>query len=151
MLGTGSDRGLLVDLGEDLRVADEEVLVVADLDRVAAPAGEEDLVARLDRGGDELAVLVGGAGAGGDDAGFGKRGGGNGGREEDAGRGLGLGLEALDQDAVQERDDRLDGADGGLGSLLRASMAFRESEYGEGKLGGQSTSSRLYRVEGRRG
>lgn len=112
------EKSLLGDLGEDLRVTDEEVLVVSDLDGVTAPAGEEDLVAGLDRGGDDLAVLVGGTGAGSDDASLGKRGGSGGGREEETGGGLGLGLEALNEDAIEQRNDRLDGADGGLSSLL---------------------------------
>lgn len=99
---------LLGDLGENLSVADEEVLVFANLDRVAAPAGQEDLVAGLDRGGDHLAVLVGSAGASGNDAGLRKRGGGGRGGEEETRRGLGLGLESLYQDAVEQRHDRLD-------------------------------------------
>ena len=118
---------LLVDLGKDLRVTDEEVLVVADLDRVAAPRGEENFVAVLDRGGDDLAVLVGGAGAGGDDASLGQRRRGGGGGKEDTGAGLGLRLEALDEDAVEERDDRLDRADGGLSGLLQVNDGSRSS------------------------
>lgn len=108
---------LLGDLGEDLRVTNEEVLVVADLDRVATPAGEEDLVAVLDGSGDNIAVLVGGTGAGGDDASFRKGGGSSGGGDEETGGGLGLGLESLDQNAVEKGDDRLDRANGGLSGL----------------------------------
>ena len=109
---------LLVDLGKDLRVADEEVLVLPDLDRVAAPAGKKNLVAGLDRGGDDLAILVGSTGPGSNDASLGKRRGSNGRWKEDTSGGLGLGLEALDEDAVEERDDRLDRADGGLSGLM---------------------------------
>lgn len=108
---------LLGDLGEDLRIADKQVLVVTDLDRVAAPAGKQHLVARLDRSRHHLAVLVGSTGASGDDARFGKRRRGGGGRQEETRGGLGLGLEALHQDAVEQRHDRLDRSDGGLSGL----------------------------------
>lgn len=110
---------LLVDLGEDLRVTNEKVFVFTDLDRVTTPAGKKNLVTGLDRGGDDFAVLVGSTGASSDDASFGKGRGSGGGRKEDTSGGLGLGLEALDEDAVEERDDRLDRADGGLSSLFR--------------------------------
>ena len=116
----------LVDLGEDLRVADEQVLVVADLDRVAAPAGKQNLVAGLHRGGDDLAVLVGGTGASGDDGSLRKRRGGDRGGKEETGRGLGLGLEALNENAVKERDDRLDRTDGGLSGLFRVECKARD-------------------------
>lgn len=105
---------LLVDLGKDFRVADEQVLVLADLDRVAAPAGQQNLVAGLDRGGDDLAILVGSTGTGGDNASFGERRRGSRGGKEETRRGLGLGLEALHQNAVEKRHDRLDRSDGRL-------------------------------------
>ena len=44
-----------------------ETNILADFDRVPAPAGEEDAVAGLDDGGDDLPVLVGRARADGDD------------------------------------------------------------------------------------
>lgn len=119
---------LLGDLGEDLRVTDEQVLVLADLDRVAAPAGKEHLVTGLDRSGDHLAVLVGSTGASSNDAGFGKGRRGSRRGNEETGRGLGLGLEALDEDSVEERDDRLDRADGGLSGLLRRQVVGTSRE-----------------------
>lgn len=108
---------LLVDLGKNFGVADEEVLFLANLDRVTAPAGKEDLITTLDRGGDNLAVLVGSAWTSGDNACFRKRRRGSGGGNKEAGGGLGLGLESLYENAVEERDDRLDGSDCGLSSL----------------------------------
>ena len=86
---------LLLDLGEDLRVAEEEVLLhrhkihssalpslirknaqthlVTELDRVAAPAREEYAVARLHLRRDDLARLVGRTGARRDDGRLGER------------------------------------------------------------------------------
>jgi len=108
---------LFVDLGKDLGIADEEVLFLADLDRVTAPAGKKNLVTALDRGGDDLAVLVGSTWTSGDDASFRKRRRGGGRGNEKTRRGLGLGLESLNENAVEERDDRLDGSDCGLSGL----------------------------------
>lgn len=118
---------LLGDLGQDLGIADEQVFVLADLDRVTSPARQEDLVTGLDRGRDDLAVLIGGTGASGDDASLGKRGGSGGRGDEETGRGLCLGLEALYENAVEEGDDRLDGADGGLGSLFAVKHSDEEN------------------------
>ena len=75
--------------------------------------GDQDLVAGLDADGNALALLVVGAGADGEHLGLvelldGAVG------EEDAGCGLGLGLDALDEDAVEERRDAADGLDCGL-------------------------------------
>lgn len=49
---------LLVDLCEDLRVLEEVVLFVSDLDRRAAPSREEDAVTGLDGNGGDLTVLL---------------------------------------------------------------------------------------------
>lgn len=158
----GSSRlSLLVDLGQDLGISDEEVLlevqgkksemsvahlkvlrtrittsrqsmkthILADLDAVAAPARKEDLVSDLDARRNDLAILIGDTGAGSDDAGLGKRRlCGSRGQEETRSR-LGLGLEALNQDAVEEGHDRLDAADCRLlwqrGSPMVSSLFFR--------------------------
>jgi len=92
--------------------------------------GDQDPVAGLHAHGQPLALLVQGAGADGEDLGLvelldARLG------QEDAGRGLGLGLDALDQDAVQERHERLDGSDGG-GLFLQeerrsANMSLRQA------------------------
>ena len=95
-----------------LAVAEEVVLVLADLDGGAAELGDEDAVASADAHGDALAVAGEGAGADGKhlgliqllDAGLG---------QEDAAGGLGLGLDPLHQHPVQQRHQRLDRADGG--------------------------------------
>ena len=78
--------------------------------------GDQDAVALLDAHGQAVALLVKGAGADGKDlglvelldAGLG---------QEDAAGSPGLSLDALDQDAVEERGEGADGAD--RGSLLR--------------------------------
>ena len=74
--------------------------------------GDQDTVTGANAHGDTLALAAKGAGADGEDlglvelldAGLG---------QEDAAGGLGLGLDALHQHPVQERDQRLDRADGG--------------------------------------
>lgn len=78
--------------------------------------GNQDLVASGTAHGETLAVLVEGTGANSEDLGLvellntal---------REEDTGGGLGLGLDALDQDAVQEGGKSLDVTDGRLLAL----------------------------------
>lgn len=73
---------------------------------------DKDAVASVDTHGETLAVLVEGTGANGENLGLVEvLNGGLG--EEDAGGSLGLGLDALDEDAVKEGDEGLDGADGG--------------------------------------
>lgn len=77
--------------------------------------GDEDLVTGIDTHGDALAVAVKETGANSEDLGLvllldGSLG------EEDTGGSLGLGLDALDQDAVQEGSERLDVAEDRLES-----------------------------------
>jgi hypothetical protein len=88
-------------------VPEQSELLLADLDGAAAELGDEDLVAGLDAQRYPLAVLVVEAGADGEDFALvelldGAVG------EEDAGGGLGLGLHALHQDAVEKRCEGLD-------------------------------------------
>lgn len=90
-----------------LGVPEQCVLLLADLDGTAAELRNEDLVAGLDAHGHALAVLVGETGANGEDlalvelldSAVG---------EEDARGSLGLGLDALHQNAVKERCEGLD-------------------------------------------
>jgi hypothetical protein len=96
-----------------LVVPEQSELLFADLDGAAAELGDKDLVAGLDAQRYPLAVLVVEAGADGEylalvellDGAVG---------EEDAGGGLGLGLHALHQDAVEERCEGLDVLEHGL-------------------------------------
>ena len=87
-----------------LVVPEKAQLLFADLDGASAELRDQDLVARLYAGGDALSSedlglvqLL--------DSGLG---------QEDAGCGLGFGLDALDEDAVEERRDAADGLDCGL-------------------------------------
>lgn len=98
-----------------LVIAEERVLVLADLDGRTTELGNQDLVTGLDGRGDALAITVEGAGADSEDLSLvelldGRLG------EEDATGGLGLGLDALDKDAVEQGSESLDGlgGDGGL-------------------------------------
>ena len=101
-----------------LVVPEQCVLLLADLDGAAAELGNQDLVAGLDAERNALAVLVVEAGADGEDLALvelldGAVG------EEDAGGGLGLGLHALHEDAVEERCKGLDVLEEGLvGSIV---------------------------------
>src|ERR687892_138212 len=61
-------RAVADDLRQDVRLAQDQVLVGADLDLGAAVLGEDDLVTLLQVHLDELAVLVARAGAHGEDA-----------------------------------------------------------------------------------
>lgn len=94
-------------------VPEQSVLILADLDGATAELGDQDLVASGNAHGYPLAVLVLEAGADGEDLALvelldGAVG------EEDAGGGLGLGLHALHQDAVEERGEGLDVLEHGL-------------------------------------
>lgn len=84
---------------------------------MGAYLGNQHAIARRDTHGDALAVLVEGARADGQHLGLvellDRRLG-----QEDAAGGLGLGLDALDQHAVEQRDERLNRAEGG-GLILR--------------------------------
>lgn len=113
--------------GHSLAVAEELVLLLAGLDGRAAELGDEDAVTDGDAHGQSVALLVKGAGADGEDlglvellnAGLG---------EEDAAGGLGLGLDALDEDTVQEGSEGSDGLDGG-GLQQSMLVSVRPSEY----------------------
>lgn len=96
-----------------LVVPEQSELLLADLDGAATELGNQDLVAGLDAERDPLAILVVETGADGEDLALvelldGAIG------EEDAGGGLGLGLHALHEDAVEEGSERLDVLEEGL-------------------------------------
>lgn len=98
-------------------IAEKRILILANLDRRATKLGNQDLVARLDRRSNALSIAVKGTGANSQNLGLVEfLDGGLG--EEDAAGGLGLGLDALDEDAVEEGCEGLDGlgGDGGLGN-----------------------------------
>ena len=100
-----------------LVVPEKAQLLFADLDGASAELRDQDLVARLYAGGDALSIFVEHAGANGEDlglvqlldSGLG---------QEDAGCGLGLGLETLHQDAVEEGCEGADGLEGRLSVVL---------------------------------
>ena len=97
-------------------ISEERVLVLTDLDGRATELRDQDLVTGLDRRGNALSISVESARADGQhlglvqllDGGFG---------EEDTAGGLGLSLDALDQNAVEKGGEGLDGL-GGDGRLL---------------------------------
>lgn len=94
-------------------VPEQTVFLLADLDGAAAELGNQDLVAGLHADGNAVARLVECARADGEHLGLiqlldGSLG------EEDAGCGLGLGLEALDKNAVEEGREGADGLEGRL-------------------------------------
>ena len=101
-------------LGYDLLMVPEQaVLLVTDLDRATTKLGNEDLVAGLHADSNAVARLVECAGADGENLGLvqlldGCLG------QEDAGCGLGLGLDALHEDTVEERRKGADGLEGRL-------------------------------------
>jgi hypothetical protein len=121
-------RRLLVDLGQELVVAEQRVFFIADLDGAASELqgvshrplsciistsscstylGNQDLIAGLHAWRHTLALLVECAGAHGEHFGFvelldGRF------RQEDAGCGFGFGLDALHENAVKERGDGAD-------------------------------------------
>jgi len=108
---TGAAIRLLVDLSKKLVVPEQAVLLLADLDGAAAELGNQDLVTGLDADGNAVAGLVERARADGEDLGLVQLlDGGLG--QEDAACGLGLGLEALDEHAVEERGEGADGLEG---------------------------------------
>jgi hypothetical protein len=106
-----------LDKGQNsLVIAEKRVLVLANLNGRATKLGDQNLVAGLDGRSDALAIAVEATGTDGQDLGLvelldGRLG------QEDATGGLGLGLDALDQDAVEQRSKGLDGL-GGNGRLL---------------------------------
>ena len=99
-------------------IAEKRILILTDLDGRTTKLRNQNLVTGLDGRLDALSIAVKGAGANGEnfgfveflDCGFG---------EEDAAGGFGLGFDALDQDAVEEGCEGLDGfgGDGGLVGL----------------------------------
>lgn len=111
-----------------LVVPEQAVLLLADLDGAAAELGDQNLIAGLHADGNAVARLVECARADSKDlslvqlldGGLG---------QEDAARGLGLGLEALDEDAIEERSEGADGLEGRLllGSVRRCSQCLRPS------------------------
>lgn len=96
-----------------LAVTEQVVLLLARLDGRATKLGNQHSVADSNAHGDALAITVQATGSNGKDlglvelldAGLG---------QEDAAGGLGLGLDALDEHAVQEGSESTDGADGRL-------------------------------------
>jgi hypothetical protein len=104
-------------------VPEQSELLLADLDGAAAELGNEDLVTGLDAQRYPLAVLVVEAGADSEDLALvellhGAVG------EEDAGGGLGLGLHALHQNAVEERCEGLDVLEDGLVGNIGVSLGI---------------------------
>jgi hypothetical protein len=105
-----------------LVVPEQCVLLLANLDGAAAELRNQDLVTGLDAERNALAVLVVEAGANGEDLALvelldGAVG------EEDARGGLGLGLHALHEDAVEERCEGLDVLEEGLVESIVVSLA----------------------------
>lgn len=119
-------RGLYV-----LMVPEQAVLLLADLDGAATELRNEDLVAGLDAHGYPLAVLVLEAGTDGEDLGLVKLLDGAVG-EEDAGGGLGLGLHALHQNAIEEGCEGLDVLEHGLMQVSKAADSGGGSGCGGG-------------------
>jgi hypothetical protein len=98
-----------------LVIAEKRILILTNLDGRATELRNQNLVAGLDGRSNALAIAVVGTGANSKNLGFVELlDGGLG--EEDAAGGFGLGLDALDEDAVEEGSEGLDGlgGDGGL-------------------------------------
>jgi hypothetical protein len=96
--------------GNVLRIPEEVVLLFADLDGATTKLRNENLVTSGNAHGNSLAVTVNGTGANGKDLGLvllldAALG------EEDTGGSLWLGLDALDEDTVQEGSEALDVAE----------------------------------------
>lgn len=108
--------------------------LLAHFNRAATPPRKKHLVASFDAHGDDLALCSDSAGTGGDHMGLREGGLGRRAWEEQAGRRLGLGLEALDQHAVQEGHNALDRLDRG-----------RHDGCGGGWWGKEGTSTRRRR------
>jgi hypothetical protein len=103
---------LFVDLGEDLGVAEELVLLLTGLDGRTTKLGDQDAVADSDAHGQALAILVEATGSDGEDLGLVQLLDARLGQEDAAGR-LGLGLDTLHENAVQEGGEGADRSDGG--------------------------------------
>ena len=100
-------------------IAEKRILILTNLDGRTTKLRNQNLVAGLDRRSNALSIAVKGAGANSQNFGLvefldGRLG------EEDAAGGLGLGLDALDEDAIEERCEGFDGlgGDGGLWWVL---------------------------------
>lgn len=98
-----------------LVIAEKRILILTNLDGRATKLRNQNLVARLDRRSNALSIAVKGTGANSQNLGLVQLLDGGLGEEDTAGS-LGLGLDALDEDAVEERCEGLDGlgGDGGL-------------------------------------
>jgi len=93
-------------------VPEQAQLLFANLDGASAELRDQDLVAGLYAGSNALSIFVKHAGADGDDLGFVELLDGGLGKE-DARCGLGFGLDALDENAVEEGRNAADGLDCG--------------------------------------
>jgi hypothetical protein len=96
-----------------LVVPEQAQLLFANLDGASAELRDQDLVAGLYAGSNALSIFVKHTGADSDDLGFVELLDGGLGKE-DARCGLGFGLDALDEDAVEEGRNAADGLDCGL-------------------------------------
>jgi len=102
---------LLVDLGQELVIAEKRILILTNLDGRTTKLRNQNLVTGLNGRSDALAITVKSTGANSEDLCFVELlDGGLG--EEDATGSLGLGLDALDEDAVEEGSEGLDGLGG---------------------------------------
>jgi len=133
---------LLVDLGQKLVIPEQAQLLLAHLDRGAAVLRNQHLVTDGHAWCHSLSIAVQCSRAYGEDLGFVELlDGGLG--EEDAGCGFRLGLEALDEDAVEKRGNGADGLDcrhfGGVGKKAKQAHK-RYRRRGRRKLGVDSGS-----------
>jgi hypothetical protein len=106
-------------------VPEQSKLLLADLDGAAAELRNQNLVAGLDAQRNALAILVVKTGADGEDLALvelldGAVG------EEDASGGLGLGLHALHEDAVEKRCEGLDVLEEGLVGSIGVSLGVAD-------------------------
>jgi len=108
--------GLLLDLGQNLRVPEEEVFLVAKLDRASAPPWKENFVSRFDRGRDDLSVLIRRTGSNSNHSSLGQGAGRRRLGEEDPGSSFCIRLEPLNQNTVEEWYDSLNAFESHLGS-----------------------------------
>lgn len=123
-------------------VPEERVLLLANLDRAAPVLRHQHLVSRLYRARHALALAVEAARPDGEhlglvellDGGLG---------EEDAAGGLGLGFDALDEDAVEEGGKGADGFQGG--GLVKGGLAGVDVGAGVGSEGGAHSGFKVRR------
>lgn len=110
-------------------IPEQAQLLFTDFDWRAAVLWNQDLVTDGDAGGNALAIAVKRSRAYGEDLGFvelldGRLG------EEDAGGGFRLGLEALDEHAVEEGGNGADGLDCRLRGLLATRLVLQRRGWG---------------------